>query len=256
MQRYFVEPHQISGHCVTITGDDVHHIVKVMRSRTGQEIVVSDGQSRTVRARLSQLDAGSNQVQAEIVEWLDEQRELPIDVTIAQGLPKGDKWEWILQKGTELGASAFFPFSSERAVAKLDEKKEPKKRERWQKIVKEAAEQSHRTRLPAVMPARSFQQTIEEIPRYTACAIAYEQASGFGLHDVLGSLRPGDSLLVLIGPEGGFSAEEAAQATAAGAVAVSLGPRILRTETASQYVLAAVSYHFEQINGERRESNG
>jgi 16S rRNA (uracil1498-N3)-methyltransferase len=244
MQRYFVEPHLFSEHEVTITGDDVHHIVNVMRSEIGQEIIVCDGQGRAALARLAQFSA--KEVKAEIVQALDKQSELPIRVTIAQGLPKGDKMEWILQKGTELGAFAFFPFSSERTIVKLDQKKEGKKLERWGKIVKEAAEQSHRSILPKILPPLSYKQAVAAAGNYTRCVIAYEKEQGSTLHHVFATLAPGDSLLVFVGPEGGFTDDEVALAEAAGILPVTFGPRILRTETASQYLLSAVSYHFER----------
>jgi 16S rRNA (uracil1498-N3)-methyltransferase len=244
MQRYFVEPHLFSDHDVTIVGDDVHHIVNVMRSRIGDEIVVCDGLGRVACARL--VSFTDKQVTAEIIELLAARSELPIRVTIGQGLPKGEKMEWILQKGTELGAFAFFPFSSERTIVKLDAKKEAKKLERWRKIVKEAAEQSHRAVLPEVLSPVSWKQALASARQYTRCVIAYEKEDSRTLHHVLDTLSTGDSLLVLIGPEGGFSADEVAQAEAEGILPVTLGPRVLRTETASQYVLAAISYQFER----------
>lgn len=243
MQRYFIEPHLMSDREVVITGDDVHHIVKVMRYSIGDSILVSDGVGRAVKARLTLLE--KDQVRAEIVEELTEVRELPIRVTIGQGLPKGDKLEWIIQKGTEMGAYAFQPFSSERTIVKIDEKKEGKKLDRWQKIAKEAAEQAHRSILPKVLNPTSLKALLDTSQSYTTRIIAYEQETSVGLKDVSDRLRESDSLLVLIGPEGGFSQEEVAQAQAAGFVSVQLGPRILRTETASQYVLAALSFHFE-----------
>ncbi|MGC5328456.1 16S rRNA (uracil(1498)-N(3))-methyltransferase [Brevibacillus sp. SYSU BS000544] len=243
MQRYFVEPHQMSDREVIITGDDVHHIVKVMRHSVGDSILVSNGEGRAALARLTLLNAG--EVRADIVEERNEVRELPIRVTIGQGLPKADKLEWIIQKGTEMGAYAFQPFSSERTIVKLDEKKEGKKLERWQKIAKEAAEQAHRHILPKVLNPTSFKNLLASSESYSTRLIAYEQETSVRLKDVCETIAPGDSLLVLIGPEGGFSADEVALAQAAGFVSVQLGPRILRTETASQYVLAALSFHFE-----------
>lgn len=244
MQRYFAPPHLFTDHEVTIQGDDVHHIVNVMRARVGEEILVSDGAGRTARAKLALLSP--KEVKAEVVEWLTEQRELPIRVTIGQGLPKGEKMEWILQKGTELGAYSFFPFSSERTIVKLDAKKEAKKLERWRKIVKEAAEQSHRAVLPELLPPATFREVLKAAKEYTRCAIAYEKEGSTTLHQVLEEMSVEDSLLVLVGPEGGFSTDEVAQAESMGFLTVSLGPRILRTETASQYVLACASYHFER----------
>lgn len=246
MQRYFVEPHLFSEQEVTIVGDDVHHIVNVMRAKPGEEIVVCDGAGRSAVARLVSLSA--KEVTAEIVRFLDEQTELPIRITIGQGLPKGEKMEWILQKGTEMGAHAFFPFTSERTIVKLDAKKEAKKLERWRKIVKEAAEQSHRAVLPEILPPASFRQAIASAASYAQRVIAYEKEGGSTLHQVFAAMKPGESLVVLIGPEGGFSPNEVAQAESMGFQSVSLGPRILRTETASQYVLAAASYQFERLD--------
>ncbi|WP_232695385.1 16S rRNA (uracil(1498)-N(3))-methyltransferase [Brevibacillus daliensis] len=245
MQRYFIDSQQFFDHHVVITGDDVHHLVKVMRAEIGELIWVSDGRGRVVKARLSALD--TKEVRADIMEDVQQETELPIQVTIAQGLPKGDKLEWILQKGTELGATAFLPFQSERTIVKLDAKKEPKKLERWNKIVKEAAEQSHRAYLPEVKASVSFKQVMELAKGYSKAMIAYEKEDTKRMGEALQDLQPGDSLLVIIGPEGGLSEAEVRLAEANGITSVSLGPRILRTETASQYVLSAISYQFEQV---------
>jgi len=247
MQRYFVEPDHFFADEITIVGDDVHHIVNVMRAKEGDEIYVSDGSGRSARAALVTLSA--KEVKAQVLELLDERCELPIRITIGQGLPKGEKMEWILQKGTELGAYSFFPFSSERTIVKLDAKKEAKKVERWSKIVKEAAEQSHRTVLPELLPPATFREVLKTAGAYTRCAIAYEKEGTATLHKVFDELKTEDTLLVLIGPEGGFSPEEVALAEANGFLPISLGSRILRTETASQYVLACASYQFERKNG-------
>ncbi|MGN7468592.1 16S rRNA (uracil(1498)-N(3))-methyltransferase [Brevibacillus sp. SAFN-007a] len=251
MQRYFVEPHLFHEHELTIIGDDVHHIVNVMRARIGDEILVSDGAGRSAKARL--VSFSSTEVRAEVIEMLHEERELPIRITIGQGMPKGEKMEWILQKGTELGAYSFFPFSSARTIVKLDAKKEAKKLERWRKIVKEAAEQSHRTVLPALLAPVSFREALAAGQAYTHVAIAYEKEGSTTVHEVLEQMKAGDSLLVLIGPEGGFAPEEVAEAESQGFLSVSLGPRILRTETASQYVLAAASYQFERKASRHRK---
>lgn len=244
MQRYFVDPDLFADDEITITGEDVHHIVNVMRAKEGEQILVSDGAGRTSRVRLTQLS--SKEVKGQVVEVLSEQTELPVRITIGQGLPKGEKMEWILQKGTELGAYSFFPFTSERTIVKLDAKKEAKKLERWRKIIKEAAEQSHRAVLPQLLAPVSFREMLKQPAQYTHCAIAYEKEDGATLHQLLETMKADDSLLILVGPEGGFSAEEVALAQAGGFLPVSLGPRILRTETASQYILSAASYQFEQ----------
>jgi 16S rRNA (uracil1498-N3)-methyltransferase len=136
MQRYFVHHRATEGRFF-IEDDDRHHIVKVMRMSVGDEIICVDTDGNQAICRLEEITDES--VVAEVVQWKEENPELPIFVTIASGLPKGDKLEWIIQKGTELGAGEFIPFSAKRSVVKWDEKKAVKKIERWQKIAKEAA---------------------------------------------------------------------------------------------------------------------
>ncbi|WP_088102525.1 16S rRNA (uracil(1498)-N(3))-methyltransferase [Halalkalibacter urbisdiaboli] len=247
MQRYFVEPEAMTEDTVTITGDDVKHIVRVMRMKEGDEIICSDNNSKTVRCTLQLL--GEEQVTAKIVEILHPHTELPISVTIAQGLPKGDKLDFIIQKGTELGATSFVPFSASRSVVKWEEKKARKKIERLEKIAKEAAEQSYRERIPTIQPAMTFSSLVEQVSSFSSCLVAYEESGKSGersqLVQCLRNLKVGDSLLIVIGPEGGLTEQEIEQLEEAGAKLAGFGPRILRTETASLYVLSTVSYHFE-----------
>ncbi|WP_017728410.1 16S rRNA (uracil(1498)-N(3))-methyltransferase [Halalkalibacterium ligniniphilum] len=247
MQRYFVAKEAITTKEVKITGDDVKHITRVMRMLPGDEIVCSDNDTRTVRCVIQSVSDA--EVIAQIVESLEPNTELPIKVTVAQGLPKGDKLELVIQKGTELGAYAFLPFSAARSVVKWDQKKEKKKLERLEKIAKEAAEQSYRERIPIIHPSLSFSELQKRLPEYDRCVVAYEESAKEGeakaLYATLSRLAPGESLLVLIGPEGGFTKEEIAYLEGSGCELCGFGPRILRTETAPLYVLAAVSYHFE-----------
>lgn len=251
MQRYFIPSHQISEKQCFFTDQDAHHIVKVMRYQPGDQVVGSDGLGRTFLVRLKEIE--KDQVSGEILHDLDEERELPIRVTVAQGLPKGDKLEWVLQKGTELGAHHFIPFYSSRTIVKYDEKKATKKTERWKKIIKEAAEQSHRNKLPQIESIYSFEQLSNV--KADLKLVAYEkEAQGINekptlLARELQKLQPNQSLLVVIGPEGGFDEQEMNTLEQKGFYRISLGSRILRTETASQYVLAAISYHFEQMGG-------
>lgn len=250
MQRYFVTPDQMTDSTCTIVGEDVHHIQRVMRYTIGDEFICSDGHGRTVKVSVTRLS--NDEVNCNIIQELTESRELPIHVLIAQALPKGDKMEWIIQKGTELGAHQFFPFSSKRTIVKYDHKKEKKRIERWQKIAKEAAEQAHRDIVPNIQQVH----TIGELMNVEADAklIAYEDvALSTGHHSAfystLQSLNHGSRLLVAIGPEGGFDKAEVDDLMQVGFQPVSLGKRILRTETASQYVLAAISFYYEQIGG-------
>ncbi|MFT9848622.1 16S rRNA (uracil(1498)-N(3))-methyltransferase [Aneurinibacillus sp. REN35] len=244
MQRYFVDPSQMDEQFVTITGDDVNHIVRVMRSRPGDEVICCSGLGRDVRGAIDVIE--SDHVRVRILEEGLANRELPVQVTIAQGLPKGDKMELVIQKGTELGAFSFCAFTSMRTVVKLDDKKEKKRIERWQKIAKEAAEQSHRSRVPDVMNVLSWRELLASAPRFHYALFAYEKEEMATLRRALSSVPAGSTILLVIGPEGGFDEKEVAEAEAAGFVSVSLGRRILRAETAPLYALSCMSYAFEQ----------
>lgn len=251
MQRYFVPPQQMDENNCFIEGQDVHHITRVMRFQAGDELICCNGVGRSVQTKIKEIT--KDRVDCDILCELDQDRELSIFVTIAQGLPKGDKLEWVIQKGTELGASRFIPFSSSRTIVKYDAKKEHKKVERWEKIIKEAAEQAHRSVLPQILSVSSWKELLKV--EADCKLVAYEDASLQALNtsstfaQALRQLKQGDHLLVVIGPEGGLEDVEVAQLQEDGFLSISLGKRILRTETASQYVLSAVSFYFEQMGG-------
>lgn len=255
MQRYFIPPDQFTDETVTITGDDAHHLIRVMRAKPGDTCIVSDGNSREALVRLRAVDA--QQVVADVVERLLMENEPSVDVWVAQSLPKGDKMELVIQKGTEIGASRFIPFVSERTVVQLDSKKEGKRLERWQKIAKEAAEQAHRNRVPAVDPVFSWKELLRLATDADAAWICYEKQS---VQELRVQIRQAVSsrkekgrrlkLMLIIGPEGGFSEREAEEAEAAGCRAVSLGKRILRTETAAMVGLTCILYESGEMGGE------
>lgn len=249
MQRYFVPGKDWAETGVFIEGDDFHHITRVMRMIEGNSIICNHPNGQAALCTISKIS--SNRVDAIVTEWLEESKEIPVQVTIAQGLPKGDKMETILQKGTELGAHAFLPFQASRSIVKWDEKKAIKKEERFKKIVKEASEQSHRTSIPTIYSITSFQDLLDKSADYDVKVFAYEEeAKSEAFHrlsDVLQRTNLANSVLVCIGPEGGFSLEEVAALKEYRFISVRLGPRILRTETASLYFLASVSYHFEEM---------
>lgn len=246
MQRYFINEPAVDN-IFTIQHEDARHIVKVMRMQAGDEIICVDDQNRSALCKIAKIT--DETVHAEVVQWMEGSAELPIDVTIASGLPKGDKLELIIQKGTELGAFQFIPFTAARSIVKWDEKKAAKKLERWNKISKEAAEQSHRTRVPFVAEPCSLQKLIKHSEAFTHKVIAFEEAAKQGessqLNLTLMSMQKGDSLLFVFGPEGGLSEQEVSILHDNGFISCGLGPRILRTETAPLYALSAVSYHFE-----------
>ncbi|MBD1382094.1 16S rRNA (uracil(1498)-N(3))-methyltransferase [Metabacillus arenae] len=250
MQRYFVN--QVKSDTVdkmTITGEDVHHISTVMRMSPGDTIICCSKDEHSAICEITEIS--NSQVSCQIIEWLGTTNELPIKVTIASGLPKGDKLEIVIQKGTELGAYKFIPFNAARSVVKVDQKKEKKKMARWQKIAKEAAEQSHRNVLPEVVSIKSFNELLREGEHYDVRLIAYENSAKQGeknrLVSALEGMRAGQSLLIVFGPEGGIAKQEVTNLENAGFIACGLGPRILRTETAPLYALSAVSYYFELL---------
>jgi 16S rRNA (uracil1498-N3)-methyltransferase len=248
VQRYFVNE-RVNDNRFFIGAEDRHHILKVMRMQIGDQIVCVDSEGKSAVCNIAEIT--DEQVVADVVQWKDERSELPISITIASGLPKGDKLEWIIQKGTEMGAHEFLPFSASRSVVKWDEKKAAKKIERWQKIAKEAAEQSHRAFLPEVVNPISFKALLKKSKDYQYKLVAYEEESRNGetsnFPATLQKMKKGESLLLVFGPEGGLTEEEVKFLKENDFSLCGLGPRILRTETAPLYTLAAISYHFELL---------
>ena len=246
MQRYFVEevPQQDE---FTIAGENAKHISKVMRMVVGDEIIiVHSGVAHICEITTIEQDVKARQTGRKV-----KSSEMPIKVDIACGLPKGDKLELIAQKATELGMHTLLPFAAERSIVKWDDKKSKKNQERLQKIAQEAAEQSHRTHVPMVELPLSFKQLVQRFKDYDAVFIADEEdaklAERTSFKQKLQLLDASNSpkILCIFGPEGGISRQESDAMLAAGAQTMSLGPRILRAETAPFYALSAISYEFE-----------
>ncbi len=251
MQRYFISKDAVEFPKVCITGDDAHHIQKVMRMNPGDECLCAVSDETVYQCAVKAF--AQKEVQLEILETHHENHELPVHIAIAQGLPKGDKFDLILQKGTECGASQFIPYEATRSVVKWAGNKWDKKADRFRKIIKEAAEQSHRSRLPELHSIHNRAQLMQLSREFDHVIVAYEESAKSGeqnmLANVFKSMPKDSSLLVIIGPEGGFSQEEIADFIEMGYKCCGLGRRILRTETAGMYILAAASYHFELLNG-------
>lgn len=245
MQRYFIEGQVPENRKMTITGDDAKHIAKVMRQNEGDQLIAVVAET----AYLASILSAEFDVEILLGEKLEAQVEMPKHVTIASGLPKGDKLDLIVQKATELGMHAMIPYAAERSVVRWDGAKSEKKIGRLQKIAKEAAEQSHRTHIPQIHTVHSFKQLLNAAGDFDAIVVAYEEvardSAGTRFAETLKSLYDKDSILLVFGPEGGISGNEVAKLKEAGALFTSLGPRILRTETAPLYALAAMSYEFE-----------
>lgn len=250
MQRYFLPDTQdcYQTEDILIHGEQFHHMSRVMRMKEGDvSYLVLTDRSLAFKAKIT--DMQTDHLKMRWIEDETDQKELPVSVTIASGLPKGDKLEMIVQKGTELGAAAFMPFSADYSITKWKGDKAAKKRNRLQKIAQEAAEQSHRTSIPEIEKIHAFSELILRVKHYDLCLVAYEENAKNGevshFAESLSLLKPGAELLIIFGPEGGLSEKEAEALTNEGARTCSLGPRILRTETAPLYALAAVSYVFE-----------
>lgn len=245
MQRYFVDACNVDGSFV-VSGDDFFHMTKVMRQSEGSKFyAVIDG--RTAVSEIKEI--ADQSLVAQTLEWIENSSELPINVTIACGLPKGDKLDLIVQKGTELGAYAFVPFAAKRSVVKWDAKKTGKKIERLQKIAKEAAEQSHRNVVPNVQDVADLKQLLAIAGDYDYKMVAYEEVAREGergnLVTALSKIQHGEKILLVFGPEGGIDSSEVEKLQEAGFVLCGLGPRIMRAETAPLYVLSAISYALE-----------
>jgi 16S rRNA (uracil1498-N3)-methyltransferase len=256
MQRYFIQPGQFEGETARIEGEDAHHLARVMRARPGDVVIVSDGAGREAKLQLQSV--GTDVVTGVVVELLAATQEPKAEVTVAQSLPKGDKMETVIQKCTEIGAVRFVPFLSERTIVRYDERKEKNRLERWKKIAKEAAEQAHRNRIPRVEAPSSWKELIGTIPQYDAAFLCYERERSRQLRNelriALGSwtgtkeVRPWRAILI-VGPEGGFTDQEAAEAEQAGARPVGLGARILRAETAAMVGLTCILYETGEMGG-------
>ena len=245
MHRFFAEPGSIGEKEIVITGADVNHIRNVLRMRADEEVLIADGRGAEYRCKLT--DLGENEVRAQILWKLDGNAELASAITLFQGLPKSDKMDLIVQKCVELGVDRIVPVSTKRAVVKLDAKKEQTRLKRWNTISESAAKQSGRGVIPEVSGVMSFGKALEEAKKLDVLLIPYERAEHMAeTRRVMGEIRPGQSVGIFIGPEGGFEESEVEEAVTAGAKAITLGKRILRTETAGLAVMAMLSYLLEE----------
>ncbi len=247
MQQFFAEPSWIRENKIFMQGSDVNHIRNVLRMKPGEDVRVNDGRGKTYLCCISSYEEQTAVL--DILKELDSDTELPSRIILFQGLPKGDKMEWIVQKAVELGVYAIVPFAAKRSVVKLDEKKAEKKQARWQLIAKGAAEQSGRGIIPEVSTVRTFTEALRMAGELDVVLIPYELEEGMKeTVRILEEIAPGQSVGIFIGPEGGFEEEEVERAKAAGAHAVTLGKRILRTETAGLTALSILMYHLESRN--------
>ena len=242
MHRCFILSDQIRNNLVTLMGGDVRHIRRVLRLGTGDMIECLDGHGNIYQVVLSHVE--SEHIIGEIVSSYKADSEPELQVTIAQGIPKGERWEFVLQKGSEIGATVFQPLYTERTIVHLSEDQIPYRLARWQKIAQEAAEQSQRSIAPRVLAPATLQQWLETAGEHDLIIAAWEDEEQRSLKQALQDHPDVKRLALLVGPEGGFSRQEIAQISQAGGLTVSLGPRILRSETAGIVQLALALFFY------------
>ncbi len=246
MYSFFVNSSQIQGNTIYITGSDVKHIKNVLRMKVGEELSVRNGvDEKEYRCAVEALE--EEQIVCSLRFVKEEGVELSSKVYLFQGLPKADKMELIIQKAVELGIWEVIPVSAKRAVVKLDEKKAKIKRERWQAIAESAAKQSKRSIVPQVKEVMTMKEAIRYAADMEIRLIPYELAEGMQkTKDIISSLKREQSIAIFIGPEGGFEESEIKEAAESGIVPVTMGKRILRTETAGLTMLAWIMYQLEE----------
>lgn len=244
MNRFFGRSENISDKEIIIDGGDVNHIRNVLRMKPGGRLIVSGAGSIEYLCEIREFDG--ERVILDIVEKRCENRELGARICLFQGLPKGDKMELIIQKCVELGVHEIVPVAMKRSVVKLDGKKSEAKTARWQAVSESAAKQSGRSVIPRVHMPMSYEDALEYAASMDVRLIPYELAEGMeATREAVESVRTGMSVAVFIGPEGGLELSEVEAAKAAGAIPISLGKRILRTETAGMALMSVLAYRLE-----------
>ncbi|MBI3945812.1 MAG: 16S rRNA (uracil(1498)-N(3))-methyltransferase [Armatimonadetes bacterium] len=258
MHHFHISPDQMNGDRVELTPEQAHQVARVLRLRPGDVICLLDGSCRECRAVLAEVSPG--RVAARAGEWRRCAREPDARLCLALGLLKGEKMDWAVQKATEVGVCEVVPLLCARSIVRLEEGRDAGKVQRWQRIAREAAEQCRRARVPAISPPLSLGSLLERAAEFDLILLADEGESAplspalaAGMRKVKGERRTGNAVglrvLLLVGPEGGFAPEETRRAQEAGAVAVSLGARILRAETAAVVGPALVLHELERTGG-------
>lgn len=244
MHRFYADESKCSGDTVYLTADDAKHALRVLRMKTGEaaEIFL---QGRRYSAAL--LEPQGEDVSLKLIEELPS-TEAQLRITLYQGLPKADKMELIVQKAVELGADTIVPVAMSRCVVQLNARDGQKKQERWQKIAREAGKQSARCSIPCVEAPLPFRALADRLAGHQAAVVPWEDAAGYGLKQFHQEHPDVKDIAVVIGPEGGMSAEEIAVMERVGCRQVTLGPRILRTETAGLAAVSALMCLYDEMN--------
>lgn len=248
MHRFFVSQDAIDNNSISIDGEDAIHISRVLRLKCGEAIIICDTEGKEYECTIRAIDR--NNVRCSIIEKRDVTSEPPFKVHLYQGIPKAAKMDLIIQKCTELGIAEVVPVDTERVVVKLENEKEfSGKIARWQRIAEEAAKQSNRGRIPLVSNPISLCEAIDRIKKYDLAIMPYEKEVSTSLKHILRGKNNIKNIGFFIGPEGGFSEQEARIAQENGIMPVTLGPRTLRTETAGFVCLSIIMYELGDIGG-------
>ena len=243
MYHFFVSEEQINGENAYIEGSDVNHIANVLRMKPGEELLISVKGDWDYLCKI--VDIETDRVNLKVLESM-EQRELPVNITLLQGIPKSDKLEMIIQKAVELGVSEIIPVKTKRVVVKIDEKKVDTKVNRWNAIAESAAKQSKRSIIPKVYEPMSIDNALEIVKDFGVKLIPYENADGIDkTRKILDNMDKTKNIAVFIGPEGGFEESEVDRIKNSGFEVITLGKRILRTETAGLALLSNIMIRLE-----------
>lgn len=248
MDRFFVEKKNInleSNTCI-IEGEDVKHISKVLRCKSGEKLEICDNDNNEYICEIADIDKSI--VELNILHKVDIKRESDLKIKLYQGLPKGPKMEMILQKLTEVGVDEIVLVQTKRSVAKVDDKKEDKKLERWERIIYEAAKQSKRGKIPRLRGILSFKEALLEMKENDFNIAPYENERTKSIKQAIKGVDI-NNIGIFVGPEGGFDESEIEAIEDIGGQSVSLGPRILRTETASVVASSIVLYELSDLGG-------
>ena len=242
MPRFFIDKNIVTEDSVMLTGDDAHHISRSLRMRAGEELTLCDGEGFDYNCTIEEIDERT--VRCAVNSREKNRTEPPYRATVFQGLAKGDRFDTVIQKSVECGAYRIVPVMTKRCTVKLTTSDGVKKCARWNKIAEEAAKQCGRGIIPEVTEPVSFERAVEMLQKLDLPLFCYEEGTSPVKAEVE-ARRDAETVGIVIGPEGGFAEEEAAKMAAAGISAVSLGRRILRTESAAPFVLACLSYALE-----------
>lgn len=242
MPKFFVKPEDV-GEKIYLTGDNFHHAAKVLRMHKGDRLVVCDGSRRDYEAEISEVL--SDRIVCSIISGIENNREPDIKITLFQGLPKGDKMSLICEKCVEAGVFKIVPVSLDRCVVKIGKKEYEKKRERLSKVMLSASKQSGRGTVPEIASLCSFEEMLSQVGGFDLFLFPYELEEKTSLKAEIKNFNK-ESIALVIGPEGGFSSREAEELISAGAKSVSLGKRILRTETAGMAAVFNILYELEK----------